>query len=84
MRNIMELGPNIRRVMNAAEYVIEYSQFRGWDIDFVALACGVGNGGAQPPPTARVVPSRVRELVCSTDISNNRDSSVDWHLYPAA
>jgi len=84
MGNIMKLGSNTQRVANAAEYVIQYSQFQGWDIDFAALACGVGVGGAQPPHTARVVPSRVRELVCSTDISNNRDSSADWHLYPAA
>ena len=78
MNNVMVLGSNIRRVVDAAQYVIEYSQSRGWDIDFEALEYGA------QPRTARVLPSRVRELVCSPDTSNNPDSNAEWHLYPAA
>lgn len=74
----MDLGSNMRRVLDAAQYVIKYSVKQGWNIDFEGLAYG-----AQAPP-ARVLPSRVRELVCSPGISNSQDSSAEWHLYPAA
>jgi len=80
MAGLMELGSNMRHVVNAAQYVIKYSHKNGWDIDFEALA----RGKAPPPTTARVLPSRVRELVCSNGISNGQDLNAAWHLYPAA
>lgn len=77
MQNLMDVGSNIQLVIDAAQYIVNYSQCHDWNIDFGALALE----GYPPPP--RALPSHMRELVCSPGFTSDPMRNTEWHLYPA-
>ena len=78
MENLMDVGANIQRVIDAAQYIVNYSQYHNWGIDFAALA------NEDYPPPERVLPSHMRELVCPPGFgAADPMCNTDWHFYPA-
>ena len=72
----MDIGTAIQHVVAAAQYIVDYSNSHGWDIDFDALLYD------DLVPPVKMLPSRMRELMCSTGHASG--SELGWHFQPAA
>jgi len=78
MENLADIGATIQRVIDAAQYLVDYSLWLDLNVDFQTLY----NRNDRSPPKA--VPSQMRELNCASDFAWDSRCNGEWDLYAAA